>query len=105
MDAPDLAPFVGTWVGTWRTWVVPDVLHDESPITAEIRPLLAGGGLLLSSEAAHGGGGGGRCGRGRHHVRRRGDGVDLDDPPLGGGGTPGDASLERRTGYRQVPRS
>ena len=37
MDAPDLAPFVGTWVGTWRTWVVPDVLHDESPITAEIR--------------------------------------------------------------------
>src|SRR3990172_3724575 len=52
MDAPDLAPFVGTWVGTWRTWVVPDVLHDESPITAEIRPLLAGRDLLLTYEAA-----------------------------------------------------
>jgi|SRR3990170_1794619 len=55
MDAPDLAPFVGTWVGTWRTWVVPDVLHDESPITAEIRPLLAGRDLLLTYEAAIGG--------------------------------------------------
>src|SRR3989337_761822 len=55
MDAPDLSPFVGTWVGTWRTWVVPDVLHDESPITAEIRPLLAGRDLLLTYEAALGG--------------------------------------------------
>jgi hypothetical protein len=55
MTTPDLSGFVGAWVGHWRTWVEPDVLHDESPITGEIRSLLDGRDLLFTYEAAIGG--------------------------------------------------
>lgn len=32
----------GDWAGTCRTWFMPEVLADESPIHAAIRPLLDG---------------------------------------------------------------
>jgi hypothetical protein len=38
--------FHGSWSGRWRTWVEPDVLHDDSPLTGEVVPLLGGRDLL-----------------------------------------------------------
>lgn len=32
----DLTDHEGRWSGTWATWLRPDELHDESPITAEV---------------------------------------------------------------------
>src|SRR3989304_9486108 len=55
MKPPDLSRYVGMWSGTWRTWVVPLVLHDESPITGEIRALLGGRDLLYTYTATIGG--------------------------------------------------
>ena len=55
MDPAALGPFVGTWSGVWRTWVEPEILHDESPIQAESRTLLGGRDLLYSYTASIGG--------------------------------------------------
>ena len=54
-DPSDLTQFLGTWHGVWRTWVVPLVLYDESPITGEVRALLGGRDLLYTYTAAIGG--------------------------------------------------
>lgn len=48
----DLTPFIGAWQGTWRTWIEPDILHDESPIHLEAEPLLDGRDLVVAYEAS-----------------------------------------------------
>jgi hypothetical protein len=47
----DVDPFLGRWTGRWRTWVEPDVLHDESAIAMTIAPLLGGKDMLQTYEA------------------------------------------------------
>ena len=38
----DLTQHVGRWTGTWKTWLRPDELHDESPISLEVAALTGG---------------------------------------------------------------
>ena len=33
---PDLIDYLGAWEGTWRTFLLPDELHDEAPVRASI---------------------------------------------------------------------
>ena len=33
----DLTDHIGSWTGSWRTYLRPDELYDESPVTATIR--------------------------------------------------------------------
>ncbi len=33
---PDLIDYLGAWEGTWFTFLLPDELHDESPVRATI---------------------------------------------------------------------
>lgn len=47
-----LAPLVGRWNGTWRTWVEPEVLHDASSISLEVTPILGGRDLRLAYTAS-----------------------------------------------------
>lgn len=47
----DVEPFLGRWTGTWKTWMEPDVLHDESAIAMTIAPLLGGKDMFQSYEA------------------------------------------------------
>jgi hypothetical protein len=37
-----LGNLVGDWEGTTRTWFEPEILSDESPTRATVRPILAG---------------------------------------------------------------
>lgn len=48
----DVEPFLGRWTGNWRTWVEPDVLHDDSAIALVVAPLLGGKDMLVSYEAS-----------------------------------------------------
>ena len=41
-----LAKFEGKWEGITKTWFEPDVLHDESPMTGTIKPVLDGRFML-----------------------------------------------------------
>jgi len=47
----DVEPFLGRWTGTWKTWIEPDVLHDESAIAMTVAPLLGGKDMLQTYEA------------------------------------------------------
>jgi hypothetical protein len=51
---PDLSPFAGDWRGTWKTWIEPDVLHDESPIEAVVTPLIEGRDITVVYTASIG---------------------------------------------------
>ena len=50
----DVDPYLGRWTGTWRTWVEPEVLHDESAIAMTIIPVLGGTDMIQSYEATIG---------------------------------------------------
>ncbi len=43
----DLQALEGTWRGTWRTWVEPEELYSESPITAEVTAMYDGKDAVL----------------------------------------------------------
>ena len=47
-----LGNLVGEWEGTTRTWFEPDVLADESPTRATVRPILAGRFLLYEYQGS-----------------------------------------------------
>jgi hypothetical protein len=48
----DVGPFLGRWTGTWKTWIEPDILHDDSAIALVVTPLLGGKDMLVSYEAS-----------------------------------------------------
>jgi hypothetical protein len=37
MMLDDLEGWLGSWRGTWRTWLQPDVLHDESAVDLDVQ--------------------------------------------------------------------
>lgn len=51
-DSPHalLSTLCGDWTGTCRTWFEPEVLADESPIRAAVRPLLSGRFVQLEEQ-------------------------------------------------------
>lgn len=48
----DLTGYVGKWEGTWKTWLRPNELHDDSPLTAEV--VARDGGWLMSYQGSIG---------------------------------------------------
>lgn len=53
--AEHLAPLVGRWRGTWRTWVEPEELHDASAIDLEVVAILGGRDLHLAYASSNAG--------------------------------------------------